>query len=688
VDTAPKNSLAPKEGLFDVTIVGDALALSTESAEPDIHTHYAGEGSGAWSNYEFRGRMRASERNSGIGVTFLSSYPNAKAYYRIARKENEDFALEAHGTKISDGVVETGVVPEPDTWYEFAIQVSDTGAETSIQASIWKAGDEEPAEWQIDAVDANDTRLTQGTVGVWSAAEGKKHWTRFEIDGELLPLPEVFLVDVEATTTSLTVGDEAELRVYAASNGERYEVTSNAKIEIAPAQVVELATGSPAKLVAKAPGAVTVLATFDDRPSKVLSLHVAPKPQAVSTPAGPAESGFASSVTQHGITWTFDREYEVGRFVNGDWWVVGPVRVKSVTPGWDGKHHGSMIDPKYGKNHGYDARFNFDASLRASFPKTVEPTSSIVSVVSWKSGERGAPKAGSTLKGVPRPAFRRAAVLTVVKAPPAADSFRPTYAGAEKRFHNASDLAIEALPTLSPVAGTPTIDEMMPKFQKVWLDHVDNWVTRYACPSENLPNYGREIAAHYNAASLLLVLDLPDEEKRRLAIHLVQIGIDYYGLMKAGGEWGKNGGGLGSGRKWPTLLAGFLLDDAKMLSIGSDFSLPMAQEDCQTFFLTAAKASKYPGRKVGDAVWGEHACWNPGPHYSDPGNTNYQWCCTGNAWVGSVLACRILGLEDAWNHPPLFAYQDWFMKQSPRGDWQRSWSQFCENMWDRYRSEY
>src|SRR5690606_23497151 len=101
------------------------------------------------------------------------------------------------------------------------------------------------------------TRLTQGTVGVWSAAEGKKHWTRFEIDGELLPLPEVFLVDVEATTTSLTVGDEAELRVYAASNGERYEVTSNAKIEIAPAQVVELATGSPAKLVAKAPGAVT-----------------------------------------------------------------------------------------------------------------------------------------------------------------------------------------------------------------------------------------------------------------------------------------------------------------------------------------------------------------------------------------------------------------------------------------------
>src|SRR5690606_41370543 len=73
VDTAPKNSLAPKEGLFDVTIVGDALALSTESAEPDIHTHYAGEGSGAWSNIEFRGRMRATDRNTGIGLNFHNS---------------------------------------------------------------------------------------------------------------------------------------------------------------------------------------------------------------------------------------------------------------------------------------------------------------------------------------------------------------------------------------------------------------------------------------------------------------------------------------------------------------------------------------------------------------------------------------------------------------------------------------
>ena len=32
----------------------------------------------------------------------------------------------------------------------------------------------------------------------------------------------------------------------------------------------------------------------------------------------------ASSVTQYGITWTFDKAYPVGQFVTGDWWVGRP----------------------------------------------------------------------------------------------------------------------------------------------------------------------------------------------------------------------------------------------------------------------------------------------------------------------------------------------------------------------------
>lgn len=41
---------------------------------------------------------------------------------------------------------------------------------------------------------------------------------------------------------------------------------------------------------------------------------------------------WASSVTQHGITWTFSTARPVGQFVNGDYWVVGPVTINSVSP--------------------------------------------------------------------------------------------------------------------------------------------------------------------------------------------------------------------------------------------------------------------------------------------------------------------------------------------------------------------
>ena len=37
-------------------------------------------------------------------------------------------------------------------------------------------------------------------------------------------------------------------------------------------------------------------------------------------------------ITQHGITWRFDKPYRIGRFVTGDYWVVGPVNIVSANP--------------------------------------------------------------------------------------------------------------------------------------------------------------------------------------------------------------------------------------------------------------------------------------------------------------------------------------------------------------------
>src|ERR1700761_8396860 len=39
-----------------------------------------------------------------------------------------------------------------------------------------------------------------------------------------------------------------------------------------------------------------------------------------------------SEVSQYGITWKFDHPVKSGQFVNGDWWIIGPVTVVSVDP--------------------------------------------------------------------------------------------------------------------------------------------------------------------------------------------------------------------------------------------------------------------------------------------------------------------------------------------------------------------
>ena len=45
-----------------------------------------------------------------------------------------------------------------------------------------------------------------------------------------------------------------------------------------------------------------------------------------------------AAVSQYGITWSFAEPARVGRYVTGDWWVVGPVTVTQITPAASATH--------------------------------------------------------------------------------------------------------------------------------------------------------------------------------------------------------------------------------------------------------------------------------------------------------------------------------------------------------------
>ncbi|MFN3243566.1 MAG: hypothetical protein ACE37K_18825 [Planctomycetota bacterium] len=412
-----------------------------------------------------------------------------------------------------------------------------------------------------------------------------------------------------------------------------------------------------------------------------------------------ARPGHFGGLDRNGISWTFARPARCGRYVNGDWWVVGPVDVVAIKPESlrDGSRvrHGSMVNPSPAAlTQGYDnAMFGDGAGGRYSDaanaalgvsrqqPLSLRPGSSLVSTVSH-------PTAGQL------PQLDRCAVLTVVDEPPSADAFRPPYCGTDKRARWSADaLDLTRFARLEPVPGAPSIGELVARFEQTWLDHLPGFTGRYLHPRENMPDYGRDIADLVSTGALALHLELPSDDKRALLIAMVQVGIDVYGIVDNGGRFVADGGS-GSGRKFPLMLAGTVLDDEHMLKLAAERKFAFG-EDAQTFYVERTSPGVvngghggYGSDDLGLPEWGNR-------HADDPSLDRKAWtadpyrrCCTANVWHGFVLAARILGMREAWDHAPLFDYVDRYMQVEQQGHWMRGYSPFCERMWDRYRRDF
>lgn len=186
---------------------------------------------------------------------------------------------------------------------------------------------------------------------------------------------------------------------------------------------------------------------------------------------------------------------------------------------------------------------------------------------------------------------------------------------------------------------------------------------------------------------------MPADEKRALLIVMLQLGIDVYGVVENGGRFVADGGS-GSGRKFPLLLAGTVFGDQRMLRLARERKFAFG-EDAQTFYVEATSPGVvnsghggYVRADLGLPEWGNRHADDPSQDRKAWSADPYRRCCTANAWNGFVLAARIMGLRDAWDHAPLFDYVDRYMQIEQRGHWMRSWSPFCERMWDRYRRQF
>jgi hypothetical protein len=181
---------------------------------------------------------------------------------------------------------------------------------------------------------------------------------------------------------------------------------------------------------------------------------------------GAALGQTTTSITQRGITFTFSEAREFGQFVNGEYWVQGPVTVTAMTPEWDPAilRNGWMVNPvPFGKQaFSGPPSAGYDETLRPPLPISLTSGSLIKSI--------GVPTAKPDEQSL-----TTAVVLTVLPdIPPGrgVNYFRPPYNGSSKPLIPTSSAQLDLLPTLALTADSPSLATIQSNFSKgLRLDH-------------------------------------------------------------------------------------------------------------------------------------------------------------------------------------------------------------------------
>ena len=417
-----------------------------------------------------------------------------------------------------------------------------------------------------------------------------------------------------------------------------------------------------------------------------------------------------TSVTQYGITWTFDADYPVGQFANGDWYVVAQsgLSIVNITP-FPSKDpvtgrdiNGSMVNPVagVGARQGFDSSsacpylLAFNAArpggndLSALNPMVVATNSSVVSSIS-RSGARV------------RPQLSDAAVLTVLPTAPAANAFRPPYCGTDKTIPGThASIRWDRVPSL---AATPNYDASQltsASLSRPWIEIATEFEGREIHPSNNQPDYGRDMARVLGRLALHALGPATQEQKLATVTKLIQYGLDVYGAAVTGGNWRANGG-HNMGRIMPLLLASHWLNLPQIADYANVALFNRFQEYQQAFYVeqidvditngptwdpdTRATLIPYDVSMIGLPEWGLR-------NTVDKRRNNASWNATyrginNQEWPAHGLVLQILGLKAACNYPAYFDYCDRiFLIDDPSPTASSSIGQLTSQMWRAYRT--
>lgn len=410
----------------------------------------------------------------------------------------------------------------------------------------------------------------------------------------------------------------------------------------------------------------------------------------------------AKSISYYGVTIHFSEFHSVGKFANGEPWVVGPVTVTGIDkpslPINSPRTGGAMINPIPGGAQGFASSLvstdaiphvhGYKASLDVSlkYPFVVKAGDSLI-VSRASETEPNSPNLVEVIIGL----------IVFDRAPPEG-SFRPSLYGTDHKVRfNVSDIDWSVLQNLPPVPLTPTqeyieADARLPALP--WWEWGSNWDSTSTRPMANCgagdgggfrSNYGREVAAKWGNVALWLNTKNTQAVKRKTMIQTIQAGIDLHSYFDQGGVL-YGSGGHQVGRKFLAILAAAALKDTRFIEHASNPTLLV--EDVTTFFVQQSDvgravqggaAAMYTQADVGMAEWGITHLWDPSKddrRWRD--GVPYRFAQWPNM-NGHVLATDLMGLRGLWNHPAVFAYSERFEKAEPHAE------SFLGQMWNAYK---
>lgn len=351
--------------------------------------------------------------------------------------------------------------------------------------------------------------------------------------------------------------------------------------------------------------------------------------------------------------------HTTGKYLSGDCWIQGPVTIENVSPAAFANSNGSMVNPAAGPNakQAYEGGVaSYDQSLAVSYPFIAPPNTSLVSSLTNPTFVGTDNRYGWILAH---------GILTVTESSVSDNSFRPPYSAlAEKKPAYAftfNDVDLSFLPYLAFTGETkPDPVALLLETARPWIDHLFEYPSRALHAVNNMPGYGANLTSTVAATCLGTSLDWDESYRQELAINLIQLGIDNYGLVEAGQYFPANGGHM-SGRLLPILFAGKALNDDDMLHVTErDFPIEHGfAENCQTY---------------GTGQYGIRYC--------SRGDTSTRYVSVNSpTWVGEATCARALELEQAWNHAPFFDYVESFTQSENFGDVYDLYDYFHAEMW-------